>query len=88
MRLPEIANRLRELAREHDLPELAELADEMKRRKPGSRAAPKSVPMTPLLAQRIRAYKNAHPDMSHVEIGTHFNVNPGRVSEAVKGFRE
>jgi hypothetical protein len=44
-----------------------------------------SAPMTPELAQQIRDYFAAHPDTPQHEIAHIFNVNSGRVNEALKG---
>ena len=41
--------------------------------------------MTPELAQQIRDYFAAHPDIPQHEIARVFNVNSGRVNEALKG---
>jgi hypothetical protein len=87
VRIPEIAERLRNLASQHQLPELDKLAGEMGRRRPKNRAAPHSRKMTPELRGEIRSYAQNHPELSQLQIGLHFNVNPGRVSEAVRGFR-
>ena len=87
MRLPEVATRLRELATELGDRELNKLADEIGRRPRGKRAPLTSVPMTDELRGQIRAMKEAEPDLSQAEIGRRFNVNPGRVSEALRGKR-
>jgi hypothetical protein len=87
MRLPEIADRLRELALDHGLPELDELAGEIRRRPVRNRAPVSSNRMTPTLRAAIRAMKSANPTMAQVAIARHFNVNPGRVSEAIRGKR-
>jgi hypothetical protein len=87
MRLPEVASRLRELANELDCGELSDLADEIGRRSPRQRAPTSSVPMTDALRERIRAMKAAEPDLSQAEIGRRLNLNPGRVSEALRGKR-
>lgn len=87
MRLPDIANRLRELSKELNCPELNGLADEMGRRPPGQRAPPTSERMTDSLREKIRAMKEAEPELSQAEIGKRLNVNPGRVSETLKGKR-
>lgn len=80
--IPEARDRLRELAEEHDLPELSEIADQMYRRSPKKRAKNKSTPVTPALAEKIREYVADHPDAHQREVGQEFNVNPGRVSES------
>lgn len=87
MKLPQIAERLRQLSKELDCPELATLAAEMRRRSPVRRVAPRSAPATPGLREDIRSFAKDHPDMSMAEIGAVFNVNNGRVSEALAGFR-
>lgn len=87
MRLPEVASRLRELAHELNCDELNDLADEIARRPSGQRAPVTSAPMTDELRGQIRAMKAADPDLSHAEIGRRLNINPGRVSETLKGKR-
>ncbi len=87
MRLPEIASRLRELAIEMDCDELNDLADEIGRRPPGQRAPITSAPMTDALRAQIRAMKFTEPDLSQAEIGRRLNLNPGRISETLRGKR-
>lgn len=43
--------------------------------------------MTKELAAAIRAYVGDHPEKNQLEVGIHFGVNPGRVSEALNGLR-
>ena len=93
MKIPEIGTQMRQFA-EHIQPDypddaarLFELADELKRRVPGLRAPVTSTPMTSDLAQEIRDYVEEHPGLSHQAIAEHFNVNHGRVSEALHGKR-
>jgi hypothetical protein len=43
--------------------------------------------MTDALRNQIRAMKNADPSLSHAEIGRRLNLNPGRVSETLRGKR-
>jgi hypothetical protein len=94
MRIPEIIKRLREIAEQIqiDFPtesgELFEFAEELRRRPTGPRAPATSTTMTPELAQEIREYAEANPGMSHQAIAEEFNVNHGRVSEAIHGKRE
>jgi hypothetical protein len=87
MRLPDVANRLRELAIDLACAELNDLADEIGRRSPRQRAPTTSARMTEALRVQIRAMKAAEPDLSQAEIGKRFNLNPGRVSEALRGKR-
>lgn len=82
-----MATRLRELATDLGCRELNELADEIARRPHGQRAPTTSVPMTEELRAKIRAVKEAEPHLSQAEIGGRFNVNPGRVSETLRGKR-
>lgn len=63
------------------------LAEETKRRPHLNRAPRTSAPMTPLLVGAIREYKDQHPTASQAHIGRVFNVNSGRVSVALRGYR-
>lgn len=47
----------------------------------------KSRKMTPALAQKIRTYAALHPSLSNQELGHLFEVNTGRVSEALNYLR-
>lgn len=85
--IPEIRQRMLELASEHGLPELAQLAQETRRRFNGRRALPKSPQVTAQMAARIRVFADQNPGASFDEIGRHFNVNIGRVSEVLHGTR-
>jgi len=67
--------------------EIRRLSANLSRRKPIRKAPISSQPMTPELAEEIRDYWKANPGISQPEIGTKFNVNQGRVSEAVRGHR-
>jgi hypothetical protein len=92
MKLPDVAKRMREIAEliQNDHPnesgDLFELAAEIKRRT-GTRAPANSTKMTPELAEEIREYAEANPGMAHQDIAVVFNVNHGRVSEAIMGKR-
>ena len=85
--IPQARDRLRELAEEHDLPELSDLADQMYRKSPKKRAKNKSATVTAALANKIREYADLHPDAHQREVGQEFNVNPGRVSESANHQR-
>jgi hypothetical protein len=87
MRLPEVAARLRVLATDLNCDELNDLADEIARRPSGQRAPRSSAPMTEELKIQIIEMKEADPDLSHAEIGRRLNINPGRVSETLRGKR-
>jgi len=66
---------------------LREVAKRIRRRSPARKSQPVSRTVTPLLRKQIRTFCLANPDMAQVEVAHRFNVNPGRVSEAVAGFR-
>lgn len=85
--IPEVRDRLRELAHELAAPELETLARELERRPPVRRSPGGSAPMTPDLADAIRADVAANPDATMAEIGARHNVNQGRVSELLAGKR-
>jgi hypothetical protein len=87
MRLPEVAARLRELAIDLSCDELNELADEIARRPSGRRAPITSATMSDSVRAQIRAMKADDPDLSHAEIGRRLDINPGRVSETLRGKR-
>jgi hypothetical protein len=82
--IPEIRARMHQLAEEYGIEELHDLAEATKRTSPVRRKAPiKSRELTPQLAIRIRNYARRNPTLSYAEIAQHYNVNPGRVSEAM-----
>lgn len=81
--IPAVRDRLRELADEHGIEELNDLADQMYRRTARKRATTRSPKLTPALAQQIRDYAAAHPDAHQQDIAQRFGVNHGRVSEAL-----
>jgi hypothetical protein len=83
--IPELRSRIREIAEEHGIHELRDIADEMYRQPPVSKAAPKSKALTPRLAAEIRVFARKNPGLHQRDIAAHFDVNPGRVSEALNG---
>lgn len=94
MKVPEVANRMRAIAdklkrsQPSAASELLELAEELRRRPSvGTRAPATSTSMTPELEQEIRDYAEANPGLSQQAIAEAFNVNHGRVSEAIRGKR-
>lgn len=93
MKIPQVACEVRKIAAliEDDFPdeskELLKLADEMRRRPPRTIARITSSPISEDLKQEIRDFKKANPGLSQQKIGEIFNVNHGRVSEAINGKR-
>jgi predicted XRE-type DNA-binding protein len=81
--IPEIRVRLRELADLHGISELHELANETYRKSPIKRASNRSTRLTPQLAEEIRQYMDQNPGLHQRDVAQRFNVNPGRVSEAL-----
>lgn len=81
--IPAVRDRLRELADEHGLEELRDLADQMYRRTARKRAPIRSPKLTPALAQQIRQYAANNPGAHQQDIAEKFGVNHGRVSEAL-----
>jgi hypothetical protein len=51
------------------------------------KTAPRSQRLTPKLASEIRRYTRSHPKASAQYIANHFNVNPGRVTDALMGVK-
>lgn len=88
MRIPEVRAELEELAIEHGIPRLKELADELIRRRRIVPTPAKSKKMTPALKAAIKKYKKDNPDASYKEIADKYDVNIGRVSEAIVGKRK
>lgn len=94
MRMPEIQNELRAIARnlakEH--PEVAErllvLVAEMYRRRPVRRAPRQRTLTRAEYTPLVIAYALAHPEATYMEIGHHFGINTGRVSEVLADFRK
>jgi hypothetical protein len=86
MRIPEIQLELRRLAQQNNLPELEKLADELSRRKATRRASKQSTPVS-LVKDSIISTWRANPELPLSRIAVAHNVNPGRVSEIISGFR-
>jgi chromosome condensin MukBEF complex kleisin-like MukF subunit len=81
--IPQVRDRMRELAEEYDIDELNDLADQMFRKSAKRRAPVRSPKLTPELAEEIRQYQAAHPLAHQQDIAEKFGVNHGRVSEAL-----
>lgn len=85
--IPEIRIRLIELADEHGIDELRELAAEMHRTRAIKISKPTSTPVTPEIAEKIRDFAAKNPHLQQRHIADHFNVNSGRVSESLNRLR-
>lgn len=85
--IPEIRERLLEIAAEHGIPEVADLAHETRREFHGRKAPVESAAVTPELAERVRRYATENPRASMLKIGVKFGLNQGRVSEIMFGKR-
>ncbi|HYD12815.1 MAG TPA: hypothetical protein VEC11_08200 [Allosphingosinicella sp.] len=81
--IPDARVRLRELAEAHGIDELHEIADSMYRRTATRRAQVRSPKVTAEMAEEIRQFAAANPDLHQQDIANHFGVNVGRVSEAL-----
>lgn len=81
--IPAVRDRLRELANEHGIDELNDLADQMYRKPAKNRAPVRSPKLTAKMAQEIRDYAAANPKAHQQDIAERFGVNHGRVSEAL-----
>lgn len=87
MTIPQIADRLRQIASQTGNEELRHLASQLGRRRPVRKAEAISTPMSDEVADEIRAYAEAHPGLTQALIAIAFGVNQGRVSEALRGKR-
>jgi hypothetical protein len=87
--IPEVRERIRQLAEAHPQisGELLDIERELHRRPVKERAEPRSEPMTPELRTTIRMYRREYPYLPLQAIADVFNVNIGRVSEALRGKR-
>lgn len=87
MRIPEIRRELHKLADDFDIPRLHQLAGELMRRPAVRRAKVRSARVTEELEEDIRNFAKRNPGSHYTDIARYFNVNPGRVSEAIAGKR-
>jgi len=86
MKIPQIRERLHELAKELDCPELAELAEATRRKPYARKGLRQSRRITHELAEEIRLFATYNQTMPLSAIAHRFNVNPGRVSEILNGM--
>jgi len=75
------------MAVEHNLPELAELAEETRRKFHGRRAPIRARAVNEDVAATVKIYADDHPQMPQREIGRIFGIDGGRVSEILFGKR-
>jgi hypothetical protein len=87
MLMPDIRIRLHQIADERGIPELHDLAEATKRRYHGRSARKVSETVTPDLADAVRAYRKAYPDLPEHKVSELFRLNQGRVSEILHGKR-
>lgn len=87
MKIPEIRDRLHELADEHGIPELHELAEETRRRRPLRRAPARWPRLNDDQKSAVREMFSANPRMGVRDLADRFNTSIGRISEAIRGFR-
>lgn len=85
--IPQIRLRLQQLAKSLACPELAQLAEETKRRPYVRRARNTGRILSPTERDSILSYATTYPNMTYAAIAARFNTNSGRVSEIVAGFR-
>lgn len=85
--IPQIRERMYELAAELACPELAYLADATKRRYHGRSPRVHARRVTGPLAAAVRAYVRDHPEAHFEEVAPLFGIKGGRVSEIMFGKR-
>lgn len=88
MKIPEIRDRLHALADEHGIAELHDLAEETRRRPPIRRARARWPRLTDDQKQAVRDTFAARPELGVRELADIFSTSIGRVSEAIRGFRQ
>jgi hypothetical protein len=67
--------------------EVRMLAEATRRRSPIRRAPTQRNPVTPKVKKAVRLMAHMYPDMPFDDIGEHFHIDGGRVSEIVRGKR-
>lgn len=88
MRIPEIRDRMHALADEHGLPELHDLAEHTRRRSPIRRAPPRWPKLAENQKAAVREAFSANPSIGVRELADRFATSIGRISEAIRGFRQ
>ncbi len=95
MKLPDVREEMHKMASDLQTmglgkfaTKLAKLAEETRRRSPVKRAPPRANSMTDEVKELIRRTARDYPHASLREIGRRCNVDQGRVSEVLRGFRQ
>jgi hypothetical protein len=88
VRIPEIRDRLHALADEHGIDELHNLAEETRRRSPLRRVRSRWPKLTENQKVAVRAMFEAYPTLGVRELADRFDTSIGRISEAIRGFRQ
>ena len=83
MKLPDVKKRLDDL-----IVELQALSAEIPRRRPLKKGRITSVSVTPTLRKAVIVEHKINPKKSQAELAKQFGVNPGRVSEILRGKRK
>ena len=88
MRIPEIRDRLHQLADEHGITELHDLAEETRRR-PAIRRTPARWPrLNEDQKAAVRSTFVGRPELGVRELADLYRSSIGRISEAIRGFRQ
>jgi len=87
MRIPEIRDRLHQLADEHGIAELHDLAEETRRRSPLRVVRARWPRLTPEQQQAVRSEFEDNPSLGVKDLADRFNTSIGRISETIRGFR-
>ncbi|MBA4042892.1 MAG: hypothetical protein C0471_00490 [Erythrobacter sp.] len=82
--VPQVRKRLFEIAEETNNEELVYLANELFQKQMKKKAKAKSDELTPELAEEIREYLLANPELHNQDVANVFNVNIGRVTDALQ----
>ena len=82
--IPQARALLHDLANQHGIQDLHDIANALYRRNiKGKRAPVTSTKVTPALVADIRSHVRQHPNDSNQKIANLFNVNPGRITDAL-----
>lgn len=85
--IKQLADSHKDAGNDHFARQLLGIEKHLHRRPYVRKATPKAPTMTAKLRAEIRDYACQHPHANYMEIGQHFGVSAGRVSEALAGKR-